>query len=147
MNIEGPSRFIVSEIESDTETIDGDQGSLSGLAESRLMDEESRRNLREQLRQTLNKKESHGGEYLVLMVSKKQTLRLDTDFATITRRKRSKGKEREMVETPSSIGDNIGLCLDRLMLLMLSCPRFAAADYPPRQYFVLTDAGKPVFVR
>lgn len=63
MNVEGPSAFLRPELESDIETIDGDQASMSGQDESRALDEESRKHLREQLRQTLNKRESHGGEY------------------------------------------------------------------------------------
>ncbi|KAI0712079.1 trafficking protein Mon1-domain-containing protein [Earliella scabrosa] len=73
--------ILLQEPDADVDVIDGEQGIASGLVESRAGNEESKKNLRDQLRRTLSKKES-----------------------------------------------------------------FTAEQYTPRQYFVLTDAGKPVFV-
>ncbi|KAI9058311.1 DUF254-domain-containing protein [Trametes sanguinea] len=73
--------ILIQEPEADVDTVDGEQGNATGLVESRAGDEASKRQLRDQLRRKLSKKES-----------------------------------------------------------------FTAERYPPRQYYVLTDAGKPVFM-
>ncbi|KAI0354891.1 DUF254-domain-containing protein [Trametes cingulata] len=96
--------ILIQEPDAEVEIIDGDQGNASGLVESRAGDEESKRNLRDQLRRTLSKKESF------------------TDIETFRQR------HRENVAAMNEISHN------------------AADRYPPRQYFVLTDAGKPVFI-
>ncbi|KAI0917319.1 hypothetical protein AcW1_007466 [Taiwanofungus camphoratus] len=102
--MEATEDMLVQEPDAEVDAMDGDQGSVSGRVESRSADEESKKNLREQLRRTLNKKESYG------------------DIALQSRRRR--GKAVDMHELPHNSVD----------------------VYPPRRYFVLTDAGKPVFV-
>lgn len=56
--------ILVQESDADMDIIDGEQGSAGGLVEFRAANEESKKNLREQLRRTLSKKESSTGEYL-----------------------------------------------------------------------------------
>lgn len=56
--------ILVQESDADMDIIDGEQGSAGGLVEFRAGNEESKKNLREQLRRTLSKKESSTGEYL-----------------------------------------------------------------------------------
>ncbi|TBU27209.1 trafficking protein Mon1-domain-containing protein [Dichomitus squalens] len=95
---------IFQEPDVEVDLIDGEQGSAAGMVESRAGNEESKRNLRDQLRRTLSKKES------------------STDISAFRRRYSGKaGSMQEIAHTP-------------------------AEQYLPRQYFVLTDAGKPVFV-
>lgn len=59
--MEATEDMLVQEPDAEVDAMDGDQGSVSGRVESRSADEESKKNLREQLRRTLNKKESYGG--------------------------------------------------------------------------------------
>ncbi|KAI1793387.1 trafficking protein Mon1-domain-containing protein [Ganoderma leucocontextum] len=96
--------ILVQEQDADIDIIDGEQGSAAGLVESPAANEESKKNLRDQLRRTLSKKESF------------------TDISAFRRR---------YSETASS---------------MQEVTFTPAEHYVPRQYFVLTDAGKPVFV-
>lgn len=97
-----PEGMLVQEV--DVEVIDGEQGTASAIPTPRGNDEESKQHLREQLRRTLNKKES------------------SHDLAQ--RSRKGKGKAIDIHEIPHSPSD----------------------QYPPRQYFVLTEAGKPVFI-
>lgn len=97
-----PEGMLVQEV--DVEVIDGKQGTASAIPTPRGNDEESKQHLREQLRRTLNKKES------------------SHDLAQ--RSRKGKGKAIDIHEIPHSPSD----------------------QYPPRQYFVLTEAGKPVFI-
>jgi len=55
-----------------------------------------------------------------------------------------KGKEVDLNEMSQDVGGNL-MVLARQSLLIL--PVVEAARYPPREYYVLTDAGKPVFTR
>ena len=55
---------MLQEPDADVDVIDGEQGIASGLVESRAGNEESKKNLRDQLRRTLSKKESFTGEHL-----------------------------------------------------------------------------------
>ncbi|OSD07264.1 DUF254-domain-containing protein [Trametes coccinea BRFM310] len=96
--------ILIQEPEADVDTVDGEQGNATGLVESRAGDEASKRQLRDQLRRTLSKKESF------------------TDITKFRQRHREKvAAMQEIAHTP-------------------------AERYPPRQYYVLTDAGKPVFM-
>ncbi|KAL6303478.1 trafficking protein Mon1-domain-containing protein [Sparassis latifolia] len=95
--------ILVQESEVEAETADAERVDATGHVESRAGDEESKKNLRETLRQTLNKKESR------------------SDLSS--RPPRRKGKAVDISEVPLTVD-----------------------IYPPRQYFVLTDAGKPVFI-
>ena len=54
--------ILVQEQDADVDIIDGEQGSAAGLVQSPAGNEESKKSLREQLRRTLSKKESFGGE-------------------------------------------------------------------------------------
>ncbi|KAI0769013.1 DUF254-domain-containing protein [Trametes elegans] len=96
--------ILIQEPDTEVEVIDGEQGNATGLVESRAGDEESKRNLRDQLRRTLSKKESFTGQ-----------------------------SQRRLLQ-----------CRNYRTVLVYKPP---PERYPPRQYFVLTDAGKPVFVR
>ncbi|RPD62325.1 DUF254-domain-containing protein [Lentinus tigrinus ALCF2SS1-7] len=96
--------ILVQDADVDVDVIDGEQGNASGVVESRADNEESKKNLRDQLRRTLAKKESFG------------------DMSPFRRRpSENVSAMQEITHTP-------------------------VEQYPPRQYFVLTDAGKPVFV-
>ncbi|KAI0823924.1 trafficking protein Mon1-domain-containing protein [Trametes gibbosa] len=96
--------ILVQEPDVEVDTIDGEQGNATGLMDSPANDEDSKKNLRDQLRRTLSKKESF------------------TDI--------SKFRQRHKEKT-AAIDEVIHIPADK---------------YPPRQYFVLTDAGKPVFI-
>ncbi|KAI0648130.1 trafficking protein Mon1-domain-containing protein [Trametes meyenii] len=96
--------ILIQEPDAEVEIMDGEQGNASGQVDTRAGDEESKKNLRDQLRRTLSKKESF------------------TDDSKIRQRHREKAAMiRDISHTP-------------------------VERYPPRQYFVLTDAGKPVFI-
>lgn len=56
-----PEGMLIQEPDADVETTDAD---VSGHVESHAGDEESKKNLRDQLRRTLNKKDSRAGEHL-----------------------------------------------------------------------------------
>ena len=132
--------ILVQEPDADVDIVDGDQGNASGIVESRAGNEESKKNLRDQLRRTLSKKESFAGTSFAIV-----SLLSCLSTGTITQ-----------MCLPSE-GDTVKcrLCGRSLMLQvrdvthsrrdMNSLP--VAGKYIPRQYFVLTDAGKPVFVR
>lgn len=63
------------------------------------------------------------------------------DLERRSRSRRSKGKEVDLPE----ISHTTGTCASPLHERTLT---YVSADaYPPRQYFVLTEAGKPVFIR
>ncbi|KAL1950355.1 hypothetical protein VTO73DRAFT_5479 [Trametes versicolor] len=96
--------ILIREPDAEVDTIDGEQGNASGLVDSRAGDEDSKKNLRDQLRRTLSKKESF------------------TDISKFRQRHREK------------------------LVAMNEVTHSPAERYPPRQYFVLTDAGKPVFI-
>ena len=51
----------MQEPDAEVDIIDGEQGNASGLVEFRAGNEESKKNLRDQLRRTLSKKESFAG--------------------------------------------------------------------------------------
>ncbi|KAH9950658.1 trafficking protein Mon1-domain-containing protein [Amylocystis lapponica] len=104
LNTELSEGMLIQDPEAEVDTTDGEQATASGHVESHAGDEESKKSLRDQLRRTLNKKES------------------SSDLVHRSRRRR--GKTVDMQELSHSPVD----------------------EYPPRQYFVLTDAGKPVFI-
>lgn len=54
--------ILIREPDAEVDTIDGEQGNASGLVDSRAGDENSKKNLRDQLRRTLSKKESFTGK-------------------------------------------------------------------------------------
>jgi len=93
--------ILVPETDPEAE-MDPDQVIAAGQMGTIAGDEESKKNLRAQLRKTLSKKQS---------------------TPDVANRARRKGKSTDMEELSQVIADT----------------------YPPRQYFVLTDAGKPVF--
>lgn len=53
--------ILIQEPDAEVDLVDGEQGNASGIVESRAGNEESKKNLREQLRRTLNRKESLPG--------------------------------------------------------------------------------------
>ncbi|KZT73756.1 DUF254-domain-containing protein [Daedalea quercina L-15889] len=107
LNIEAPTpEMLMTTPEAEVGTIASEQSSISGHAATHPRDEDSKQQLRDQLRRTLSRKESSG------------------NLERRSRSYRRKGKEVDLHEISH-----------------------AAADaYPPRQYFVLTEAGKPVFI-
>nr|AHC00625.1 sand family protein [Ganoderma lucidum] len=115
--------ILVQEQDTDVDIMDGEQGSATGLVESPAGNEDSKKSLREQLRRTLSKKESF------------------TDVSAFRRRySETTSSMQEVVFTP---GEYMTMQPNESMLTR----SFAEAEhYVPRQYFVLTDAGKPVFV-
>ena len=54
--------ILFQEPDAEFDIIDGEQGSAAGLVESQAGNEESKKNLRDQLRRTLSKKESFTGK-------------------------------------------------------------------------------------
>ncbi|KAI0725621.1 trafficking protein Mon1-domain-containing protein [Fomitopsis betulina] len=105
LNIEVPTPdMIVITPEADVGTLSSEQSSISGHTATHPGDEESKQHLRDQLRRTLNQRESFGERH--------------------SRSHRRQGKEADLPEIPHTAVD----------------------AYPPRQYFVLTEAGKPVFI-
>ncbi|CAL1713268.1 unnamed protein product [Somion occarium] len=103
INVEATEGILIQESEVEVETIDGEEGTVSGHMESTATDEEAKRSLREHLRRTLSEQ--------------------DTSSETIPRRTPRRGMSVETEELSVS-----------------------PETYSPRQYFVLTDAGKPVFI-
>ncbi|KAI0670861.1 trafficking protein Mon1-domain-containing protein [Trametes maxima] len=99
--------ILIQEPDVEVEIMDGEQGNASGQVDSRAGDEESKKNLRDQLRRTLSKKESF------------------TDVSKFRQRHREKTAMTQEMQDISHT---------------------PVERYPPRQYFVLTDAGKPVFI-
>ncbi|VDC00774.1 unnamed protein product [Peniophora sp. CBMAI 1063] len=96
------SGILVQEPEADVDTIERDVGSTI-VQPIPLGDEESKKALRDQLRRTLNKKES---------------------IPDTTARRRRRNISEDVQELSRELVNS----------------------FPPRRYFVLTDAGKPVFV-
>ncbi|TFK70405.1 DUF254-domain-containing protein [Pluteus cervinus] len=94
--------ILVQDVESEADTTDAE--AAVGHLQSSSTDEESRKNLRDQLRRTLSHKQSASGN--------------------------TSSCRRISYSHPSKT----------------PVPHGIASKYPPREYFVLTDAGKPVFV-
>lgn len=61
--------ILVQDTDADVDVIDGEEGNATGVVESHAGNEESKKNLREQLRRTLSKKESFGGPLLRFAVA------------------------------------------------------------------------------
>lgn len=66
--------ILIREPDAEVDTIDGEQGNASGLVDSRAGDEDSKKNLRDQLRRTLSKKESFTGKRVPCRTRKPQRI-------------------------------------------------------------------------
>lgn len=147
-NVDMNDRILVLEPEADVDTVIEQQNAI-GKMDASAGDEESKENLRAKLRSTLSKKQSLtgmsqpecGGTFFF------RTLCWLNRLVFSARCRDSAEKERE-VNGVERVGRNSPF----VDFLYLHCGRessqtglLVADEYPPRQYFVLTDAGKPVF--
>ena len=66
--------ILFQEPDADVDVIDGEQGSAAGLVESHAGNDESKKNLRDQLRRTLSKKESFTGERAAIIPGREGSL-------------------------------------------------------------------------
>ncbi|TFY67857.1 hypothetical protein EVJ58_g1367 [Rhodofomes roseus] len=123
LNLETPTpEMLVTTPEAEVGTIASDQSSVSGHTATRPGEGDSKQQLRDHLRRTLSRKESLSGERS--LHTRDPMHSTFEDLALRSRSRRRKGKEVDLHQISHSTAD----------------------AYPPRQYFVLTEAGKPVFI-
>lgn len=102
--------MLVQEVDVEVDVVDGEQGTINGRMDARAGDEESKQHLREQLRRTLNRKESSNGGYPLTPSDTLDVLNSLTVHLELTQRnRRRKGKAVDMHEIAHSPGDYLAL--------------------------------------
>ena len=129
-------------LQSDTETEEAeDIAVLSRESDVEKVDNDSKKVLRDQLRRTLNRKASVTGGVFCPTYNLLTVLLVKQDI--MTHRSHMKGKLPHIHDTSFTPGN-------QLILLSLFCnsdTTIKVPRYSSRQYYILTDAGKPVFIR
>ena len=144
VNVEG---ILVQEADADVDTIDDEDGNAVGYITA---DPGSKQNLRDQLRRTLSKRQSNtGGLGLGFVTNNAHTSHAQQQDITskcVTQKRRHVDMH-DMHEIPHDSGEGCDPLISFPADLPDSSCSISASLYPPREYFVLTDAGKPVFTR